>query len=51
LWSLSLEAERRLFKGLKGFAKLEYQRAMSNELSGAGDYHASTITAGLRYQF
>ncbi len=51
LWSLSLETERRIFKGLKGFAKCEYQRAISNEAGGAGDYHAATVTGGLRYEF
>lgn len=51
LWNLSLEAERRLFKGLKGFAKLEYTRGLSNETGGAGDYHATTVSGGLRYEF
>jgi hypothetical protein len=40
-----------LFKGLKGFAKLEYQRALSNESGGTGDYNASTASGGLRYEF
>jgi hypothetical protein len=51
LLNLSLEAERRLFKGWKGFAKLEYQRAVSNQGGGAGDFNATTVSGGLRYEF
>jgi hypothetical protein len=48
---LSLEMERRLFKGLKVFGKAEYQRAVSNESLGAGDYNQTTVSGGLRYEF
>jgi hypothetical protein len=48
---LSLEAERRLFKGLKGFGKIEYQRAFSNEASNTGDYNGTTVSGGIRWEF
>jgi hypothetical protein len=51
LLDLSLEAERRLFKGLKGFGKIEYQRAFSNEASSAGDYNGTTVSGGIRWEF
>jgi hypothetical protein len=51
LLDLSLEVERRLFKGFKGFAKLEYQRAISNEAASAGDYNGTTVSGGLRWEF
>lgn len=51
LLNLSLEAERRLFKGWKSFAKLEYQRAVSNQGGDAGDFNATTVSGGLRYEF
>ncbi len=51
LVNLTLEAERRLYKGLKTFAKLEYQQAISNEAGDAGDYKGTTVSAGLRYEF
>jgi hypothetical protein len=51
LLNLSVEAERRLFKGLKSFAKLEYQRAFSDQGLNAGDYNATTMSGGLRYEF
>jgi hypothetical protein len=48
---LSLEIERRVFKGLKIFEKTEYQRAVSNESLSAGDYNGTTVSGGLRYEF
>lgn len=48
---LTLEIERRVFKGLKVFGKSEYQRAVSNELGGAGDYNQTMVSGGLRYEF
>ncbi len=51
LANLSFEVERRLFKGLKSYAKVEYQRAISNEASDAGDYRGTTVSGGLRYEF
>jgi len=51
LFDLSLEAERRLYKGLKVFAKWEYQQAQSNEAANAGDYLARTVSGGLRWEF
>lgn len=51
LMNVSLEAERRLFKGLKSYAKLEYQRAFSNEAAGADEYEATIVSGGLRYEF
>ena len=51
LMNFSLEMERRLFKGLKIFAKVEYQRAVSNETGDAGDYIGTTGSGGLRYEF
>jgi hypothetical protein len=51
LLNLSLEMERRLSKGLKSYAKLEYQRAFSNEAANAGDYTGITLAGGLRWEF
>ena len=51
LLDLSLEVERRLFKGLKGFGKIEYQRALSNEAGQAGDYYGTIVSGGLRWEF
>jgi hypothetical protein len=51
LLDLSLEAERRLYKGLRVFGKWEYQQAHSNQAASAGDYLARTISFGLRYEF
>ena len=51
LLNLSLEAERRLYKGLKSFAKLEYQQALSNQSGNAGNYNATTVSGGLRFEF
>jgi len=51
LLNLTLDAERRLFKGLKCFAKLEFQRANSNEAAQAGDYSGTSAGGGLRYEF
>ena len=51
LLDLSFEMERRLFKGLKCFGKVEYQCAISNEAADAGDYHGTTVSGGLRYEF
>jgi hypothetical protein len=51
LLDLSLEVEHRLFKGLKGFAKIEYQRAISNEGLNAGDYNGTTVSGGVRWEF
>jgi hypothetical protein len=51
LLNLSCELERRLFKSLKSFAKVEYQRALSNEAAGAGDYNGTTVSGGLRVEF
>jgi hypothetical protein len=48
---LSLEAERRIYKNLKTYAQLDYQRALSNEILGAGNYHSATVSGGLRYEF
>jgi hypothetical protein len=48
---LSLDGERRLFKGLKTFARLEYQQALSNQGGNAGNYNATTVSGGLRYEF
>jgi hypothetical protein len=47
----SIEVERRLFKGLKGYAKLEYQRVISNEALNAGNYNGTTVSGGLRWEF
>jgi hypothetical protein len=51
LADLSLEVERRLYKGLKGYGKMEYQQAQSNYALNAGDYIARTVTFGLRWEF
>jgi hypothetical protein len=51
LLNLSLDGERRLFKGLKTFARLEYQQALSNQGGNAGNYNATTVSGGLRYEF
>ena len=51
LLNLSLEAERRIYRGLKVFGNWEYQQAHSNEAASAGDYLARTISFGLRYEF
>jgi hypothetical protein len=51
LLDLSLEAERRLFKQLKGFGKVQYQRGHSNYAGDAGDYMARTFSCGLRWEF
>jgi len=60
LLDLSLEVERRLFKGLKAFGKVEYQRAISNQLGldpisnetgSAGDYNGTTVSGGVRWEF
>jgi hypothetical protein len=51
LWEFSAEAERRLYRGLRTFAKVDYQRCLSNEDENADNYHATTISAGLRYEF
>jgi hypothetical protein len=51
LLDLSLEVERRLFKRLKGFAKVEYHRGHSNYVAGGDDYFARTYSGGLRLEF
>ena len=51
LWNLSLELERRVYKHLKTWAKLDYQRAVSNEDLGADNYRATTVSGGLRWEF
>lgn len=51
LLDLSLEVERRIFKQLKGFGKVEYQRGHSNYAGDAGDYFARTFSFGLRFEF
>ncbi len=60
LLDASLEVERRLFKGLKVFGKVEYQRAvsnqigldpMTNETGRAGDYSGTTVSGGVRWEF
>ena len=51
LWDLSGAVERRLYKGLKVYAKLDYQRAISNYYGNAGDYQAVTVSGGLRWEF
>jgi hypothetical protein len=49
--NLSLDVERRVFKGLRGFAAMEYQRGRSNYAADAGDYTARTFSCGLRWEF
>ena len=51
LAELSIEVERRLCKGIKGYGKMGYQQAQSNYALGAGDYIARTYTFGLRWEF
>ena len=51
LWDVSLEMERRLYKGLRTFAKVDYQRCLSNADANVDDYKATTVSAGLRYEF
>ena len=51
IWEVSLEAEHRLYRGVKGFARLQYDRCLSNEAESAGNYNATTISGGLRYEF
>jgi hypothetical protein len=51
LWNLSGRVERRVYKGLKAYAELEYQRAMANYVNNAEDYHATTVSAGLSWEF
>ncbi|HEV7925295.1 MAG TPA: hypothetical protein VGR14_08070 [Verrucomicrobiae bacterium] len=48
---LSLEVERRLYKHLKGFGKVQYQRGHSNYADDSGDYTARTYSGGLRWEF
>jgi hypothetical protein len=50
-WNVSLEAERRLFKELKAYARVEHDQAISNEAGNAGDYAATTVSGGLRWVF
>jgi len=50
-WQVSVEMERRIYKSLKGFAKWDYEQCVSNELLGADNYRANTVTGGLRYEF
>lgn len=51
LWSLSFEAERRLYKGIKSYAKVERRQAISNEAGNLGDYRNTIVTGGLRWEF
>ncbi len=51
LLDVSFEVERRLFKHLKGFGKVQYQRGHSNYADGAGDYTTRTYSCGLRWEF
>jgi hypothetical protein len=51
LCDYSFEAEHRLFKGLKAFAKWDYQQSISNQAGNAGNYNATTISGGLRWEF
>jgi hypothetical protein len=51
IWQVSFELERRMFKGLKTFAKWDYAQCISNELLGADNYQANTFSGGLRYEF
>jgi hypothetical protein len=50
-WQASVEVERRIFKGLKSFAKWDYDQCVSNEDLGAENYQANTFSGGLRYEF
>ena len=45
----SLRAERTLWKELTGYAKLEYQRALSNRATE--EYEATTIVTGIDWRF
>jgi hypothetical protein len=51
LLDLSLEVERRVFKGFKAFGKVDYDRGHSNYAGNAGDYIARTFSFGLRWEF
>lgn len=51
LLDFTLEIERRLFKELKCFAQVEYQRTLSNEVLGAGSYSGAMGSGGLRLEF
>jgi hypothetical protein len=51
LLDFSLEVERRLYKNLKGFSKVEYQRAISNFINDGDDYTGTTVSGGLRLAF
>jgi hypothetical protein len=51
LWTLSLEVQRRLYKGLKSYVKVENERAISNAISHPDEYNATMVSGGLRYEF
>ena len=51
LLDLSVELERRLYKHLKTFAKVEYHRGHSTYVGDAGDYFARVYSGGLRWEF
>jgi hypothetical protein len=51
LFDLTLEGERRIYKHLNGFAKLEFQRAISNFINDGDDYTGTSVSGGLRWEF
>ncbi len=48
---LNLEVERRLYRQLKCFSKVEYQQSVSNYVEDADDYDGTTVSGGLRLDF
>lgn len=51
LIDLGAEVERHLWRGLRVYAKGNYQRGLSNADLGASNYHATTVIGGVRWDF
>jgi hypothetical protein len=51
LWDASAEMEHRIYRGLRLFAKCDYQHCRSNEEESAGNYNSTTVTGGVRWEF
>lgn len=51
LLNFTLDVQRRIFKELKCFAKVEYQRTISNEVNGSGSYNGTMGSGGLSFNF
>jgi len=51
LWEAGGEVEHRVYRGLRLFAKCDYQLCRSNAEDASGNYNGTTVTGGARWEF